>query len=375
MRGKVSSQNTNQMSRDDMMQTSSIPESPQAMSPEATSTAGVAAKVRPLVSVIVPVRNEEAHIARTLEQLLDQRHDGFDVEILVADGRSTDRTREIVEELAKRHRRIRLIDNPGRLSSAARNLGIGESRGDYVVIIDGHCEIRSRSYFADLVAAFERTGADCLGRPQPLDISGASPLQQAIAAARNSPLGHHPASFIYSDREIEVPAISVAVAYRREVFDRVGPFDPAFDACEDCELNHRIDQAGLACWLVPELAVHYKPRNTISGLFRQMVRYGRGRVRMARKHRGSLSISTVLPALFLVGLIAGPLVCWWLPPLWFFYGAVLLLYGLSVGYFSFRSAAVAGNFGLLFPLPLVFATIHLGSAWGVWREVFSRRAC
>ena len=155
------------------------------------------------VSVVVPIRNEEAHIGDTLNQLLDQETDGIHVEILVVDGRSTDRTREIVAEFVKKHPEIRQFDNPLKLSSAARNVGIENATGEYVVVIDGHCEIRNRSYFIDLVDAFERTQADCLGRPQPLDITNATSLQQAIAVARNSRLGHHPASYIYSKEEIK----------------------------------------------------------------------------------------------------------------------------------------------------------------------------
>ena len=220
----------------------------------------------PSVTVIVPVRNEERHIASTLDQLLDQRQDGIAVEILVMDGRSTDSTRDIVAGYEQRYPQVRLLDNPGLFSSSARNIAIDQSQGDYLVVIDGHCEIPSRTYLQDLVSAFQRTRADCLGRPQPLDVSRATTLQKAIAAARSSPLGHHPASYIYSAEELEVPAGSVAVAYRRNVFDRVGKFDPNFDACEDYELNHRIDQAGMKCYLVPSLAVQYHPRESLGWL-------------------------------------------------------------------------------------------------------------
>jgi succinoglycan biosynthesis protein ExoA len=289
----------------------------------------------------------------------------------VADGRSTDRTREIVGELAGKHSQVRLLDNPDRLSSAARNIGIENSCGDFVVIIDGHCEIPTRTYLVDMVSAFERTGADCLGRPQPLDVTDASRLQKAIAMARSSPLGHHPDSFIYSDREVAVPAISVAVAYRRDVFERVGMFDPRFDACEDCELNHRIDQAGLSCFLVPELAIRYQPRNSLTGLFRQLTRYGRGRVRMARKHASSLSVTSILPALFLLGLVFGPVVCYFVPLLWWFYFGVIATYAVTVLAFSLRAAISGSDYVSALWLPAVFPVIHLGSGWGVIREVFS----
>ena len=328
----------------------------------------------PRVTVIMPIRNEEAHIADTLGQVLDQTTGELGVEILVVDGRSDDRTREVVSEIARQHPRVRLLDNPGRLSSSARNVGIREARGEFLVVIDGHCEIRNRRYLVDLVEAFERTGADCLGRPQPQDISDASLLQSAIAAARTSVFGHHPDSWIYADQELPVPALSVGVAYRRAVFDQVGEFDPCFDACEDCELNYRIDEAGLSCYLIPQLAVHYRPRNTLRGLFRQLARYGRGRIRLARKHPQTLSLKSVLPALLLSGIAGGPLVCWLIPQLWYVYWGTLAVYAGLLLAFSLAAALASGRPATLIWLPLVFVAIHLGSGWGVLRELVSFRS-
>ena len=131
-------------------------------------------------------------------------------------------------------------------------------------------------------------------------------MQRAIAAARASRLGHHPASHIYSDREGFVPPHSVAVAYRRGVFDTVGLFDERFDACEDVEFNHRVARAGLKCWFTPRVQVHYYPRASLVGLFRQMVRYGRGRIRLLRKHPETFSLPGFVPAAFLAGVVLGP---------------------------------------------------------------------
>src|SRR5262249_28297838 len=158
-------------------------------------------------------------------------------EVLVADGRSTDDTRAVVAALAEQHPNLRLLDNPRRWSSAGRNVAARAARGDVLLLVDGHCQIDNPRYLADLADAFAKTCADCVGRPQPLDVRGAPPLQRAVAAARASRLGHHPASHIYSDHEGFVPPQSVAVAYRRRVFDAVGLFDETFDACEDVEFN------------------------------------------------------------------------------------------------------------------------------------------
>jgi succinoglycan biosynthesis protein ExoA len=324
------------------------------------------------ISVIVPVRNEARFIRRTLECLLGQDYDPARFEILVIDGESNDGTAEIVAGLAQDHANLRLLDNPRRLSSAARNVGIRNARGDVVLLVDGHCELRDRQHFRRLAAVFERSGADCVGRPQPLDVAGASTLQRAVAAARSSRLGHHPDSFIYSSAERFVPAKSVAVAYRRKVFDRAGYFDESFDACEDVELNHRIDLAGLTCFFAPEIAVHYAPRDTLRGLFRQLVRYGRGRVRLLRKHPETFSLGSMLPAAFTAGCVVGlPLsfLSGWLAMV---YLTALLVYAAVVLLVSAWTAVRRGDPALLFWLPLVFATVHLGSGFGALREMIRR---
>ena len=325
------------------------------------------------ISVIVPVRNEEPHMPDTLDQLLELDRENLAVEIIVVDGCSTDRTPEIVTEYAQRHPEIRLCHNPHRLSSAARNIGILESTGDYVVVIDGHCEIPTPDYLHHLVDAFQRTGADCLGRPQPLFARDATFLQHTIAIGRSSWLGHHPASFIYSSQEQDVPALSVAVAYRRTIFDEVGLFDERFDACEDCELNYRIDKAGLHCRFVPQLAVIYKPRDSLRGLFRQLARYGAGRVRLSIKHPETFSIASCSPPAFGLGVVAGAIVCSFMPILWPCYLAVLAIVMLVVFGTSVFLASRERSIRMLGLLPLVFSIIHSSYAWGFLSELFNVR--
>lgn len=339
--------------------------------PDAAGTNEGRSDVAPFVTVIVPVRNEARFIARTIGQLVDQDYPSDRYEVLIVDGRSDDATRRIASEMAAIHGQFRVLDNPRRLSSAARNIGLAAARGELVVVVDGHCELEGRDYLRNVVDAFRRSGADCLGRPQPLDVTVASTLQRAIAAARSSWLGHHPASFIYAGEEQFVPAKSVAVAYRREVFDRVGRFDERFDACEDVELNHRIDRAGLKCFFTPAVEVRYFPRSSLAGLFRQMTRYGRGRVRLLRKHPETCSPCGFLPAAWLAGLLAGPIVSMAWPPLWWIYGGAIAVYLAAVLATSAAIAARRREPRLLGWLPLVFMTVHGGAGWGVLAEFLS----
>jgi succinoglycan biosynthesis protein ExoA len=320
------------------------------------------------ISVIVPVRNEGRHIEATLRQLLAQDYEPQNFEILVIDGSSLDDTVEIVSQIAAKNPQVRLIHNPKKLSSAARNIGIRQSLGEAVLIIDGHCEIQNRRLLKDVSAAFRRSGAACLGRPQPLDISDATPMQQAIAAARASRLGHHPDSLIYAGGERIAPAQSVAAAYRREVFEIVGYFDERFDACEDVELNHRIDRAGLDCFFTPSIQVHYRPRASLGGLFRQIVRYGRGRVRLFEKHPDVFSFGSVVPAIFWLGVVFGwiGVVLW--PAFCIPYVGAISLYVAVMLLESARIAVGQKQFRLLYLLPPIWTTIHLASALGVWME-------
>jgi succinoglycan biosynthesis protein ExoA len=327
----------------------------------------------PFISVIVPVRNEAPYICCTLDLLLAQRYDLCRFEVLVADGGSADGTRNIVAAYARRVPQVRLLDNPGRLSSAGRNAAIRASRGDIILLVDGHCRIDDSWHLAEVAAAFDRSGADCLGRPQSLDMGGATALQRAVAAARASRLGHHPASHIYSDQEAFVPPQSVAVAYRRSVFERIGLFDEAFDACEDVEFNHRAARAGLRCFFTPRVGVRYHPRATLSGLFRQMTRYGRGRVRLLRKHPDSFSLPGFLPAAFLCGVALGPLAALCHPLLALAYAAAVGLYALVVLACSAALCVRRRDAALLPLLPLVFATVHGGAGWGVLVEAVAGR--
>lgn len=323
------------------------------------------------VTVVLPVRNEGAHIEAVLGDLLAQAFPPERMEVLVVDGRSTDDTRARVEAVAARDARVRLLDNPRRLSSAARAVGAAAARGRYVAYVDGHCRVPSATLLADMVALFERTGADCLARPQPLVPTGGGRVARAIAAARSSPFGHSTASEIFRGGEREVSPVSSGAMYRREVFERVGSFDPAFDACEDVEFNTRVAAAGLVTWTSDRLAVAYEPRATFRGLFRQMHRYGLGRARLHRKHPASFGVESLVPAAFVAGLpvlAAAP----WLPaPLGPVVAAGYALYALLALGFAVAAARREGPAVTLLAA-LAFPVVHAGLGTGYLRGRLTR---
>ncbi len=322
----------------------------------------------PSVSVIVPVRNESRSIEYTLRLLLTQDFPRDQFEVIVADGVSTDDTVPIVRRLQGEFANLKFVFNPAKLSSAGRNAAIRHATKDVVVIVDGHCHVPDRAYLKKLSAAFAESGADCLGRPQPLDIDNPTAFQRAVSAARSSRLGHNPDSDIYSNEPKFVAPQSTAVAYSRKVFATVGLFDQEFDACEDVEFNERVHAAGLTCYFTPAVKIVYEPRGSFRALFYQLGRYGGGRAKLALKHPQSLSVPALVPPLWVLWVIFGTCLVFcsdffgflWLGSL-AFYASVLLGASLVLGRGHPPAVAVR--------IPVVFVAIHFGFAWGFWKEV------
>jgi GT2 family glycosyltransferase len=310
------------------------------------------------------MRNEEHCVAETLRSLTEQDYPPERVEIIVVDGQSTDASREITARVAAADPRIRLLDNPGRIASAGRNIGIRAARGRYIAIVDCHSFVKP-DFLSNAERLFDETGADCLGRPVELFIPTDSYIQRVIGAARTSWLGHNPVSPRYHSHRGAVSPLSVGIIYRRDVFDRVGLFDESFGACEDVEFNFRLEQAGMSTWSDSSLLCYYHTRASLWALFRQMQRYAYWRYRLLRQQRRAFHVSQAAPAIAAaigIGSLAGAGLRWvpWATPL-----ALAALYAALAVAASVR-ASLRRGFRYLPVLPLAFAAIHLGAAAGFW---------
>ena len=322
----------------------------------------------PRLTVILPIRNEERFIANTIKYLQEQEYPHDQLEIVVADGQSEDRTAAIVSELAKSDRRIRLVDNPGRSSSTARALGVEHATGEIVTFVDGHTYIDNNQLLKNTVLLMQEKQVSVLSRPQFLETPDNNFFQRAVALARRNPLGHGLDSTIFTTEDAYVDPRSSGASYRRELFERLGNYDTRFGACEDVEFNHRVAAAGYQSYTSLRLAVYYYPRESLRELFLQLKRYGIGRFRLAAKHRETLSLGTLIPFFFVVGLPA-------LALLSFFSDAVLLLFAVCTGLYLaatiVTSAAIALRHGLsFFPVLIpIFWTIHWALGWGFLSEM------
>ncbi|HEY6006031.1 MAG TPA: glycosyltransferase family 2 protein [Anaeromyxobacter sp.] len=250
----------------------------------------------PFVTVAMPCLDEERYIEACLRSVLAQDYPPHRLEILVADGRSTDGTRALVTRMAAADPRIVLVDNPGRLQAAGMNEIIRRSRGDVVVRMDVHCEYVP-DYVRTCVEVLERTGADNVGGAQ--RARATTPFQRAVCAALSSPLGVGGASYRSAENEGFVDTVFLG-AFRRNVFEEVGLYDPGAVTNEDAELNQRIHAAGGRVYLSRDIVVFYAPRDSAGALARQYYRYGRGRARTLLKHRRLPSPRPLVPFLMVV---------------------------------------------------------------------------
>ena len=331
----------------------------------------------PMISVIVPVRNEGHFIGRTLQQILGQDYPPDRMEILVGVADSTDRTAEIVQEIAARDPRVRYFRNPHGLSSGARNLGVRLAAGEIILFIDGHVYIDNDRLLRNTVLLMEEKGVSILSRPQFLDPPDNTFFQRAVSLARKSKLGHGLDSTIYTRRDAYVDPTSAGACYRREVFQRVGLFDISFDACEDVEFNYRCARAGYRAFTSMRLAVYYYPRESLGGLFRQMIRYGIGRARLALKHPRTLSLATITPAAMLSCFAVLAAVAPFSQLAFSALKACLAAYfALAAGF----SVSISAGHGLRYlPLllllyPCIHAGLGLGFILGVAKSIFPFRA-
>jgi glycosyltransferase involved in cell wall biosynthesis len=326
----------------------------------------------PIVSVIVPCRNEKDHIEACVRSILAQDLPPDELEVLVADGMSDDGTRKILERLAQEDSRVRVIDNPNRITPCAMNVGVRAARGRYIAIMGAHNHY-APDYLRQSVQVLEQTGADNVGGAMVCEAT--SWLQQAIAAAHHSAFAVGGAR--WHDPSYEGPADTVfGGVYRREVFTRIGLFDEELVRNQDDEFNLRLIRAGGKIWQSPRIRSCYRPRNSLGSLFRQYMQYGYWKVRVIQKHTLPASARHLVPGGFVLSLLLLPLVSLWFPfAAWGWLGLVGI-YSCSNVAVALLTAARRG--WALFPiLPLVFACYHFAYGYGflrgVWDFVVLRR--
>jgi succinoglycan biosynthesis protein ExoA len=318
------------------------------------------------VLIVIPTLNEAAHIEAAAKALLEDIGPSSVLRLVIADGGSTDGTLLLVRELARRHREIELLHNPARIQSAAVNLAVRRFGRDFDVLVrcDAHA-LYPPAFCRQLLETLERVQADAV--VVPLDSLGHGVVQRAIAWVCNSPVGTggsahragHESGFVDHGHH---------AAFRMQMFLKCGGYDETFTHNEDAELDCRQRALGAKVYLDSNIRVGYRPRSSLTALWRQYCSYGAGRSRTARRHPGSLRARQLaLPVHLAISTVAVAASPW--------SGALL---GWPAAYFAVLSVASLGlvarhrSFVALLTGPVALV-MHTAWAYGFLSGLVQRR--
>jgi glycosyltransferase involved in cell wall biosynthesis len=326
---------------------------------------------RPFISILIPCRNEEVFISKCLDSLLSNDYSKDRIEFLIIDGLSTDNTVDIVKGYLNKFPFINIFQNQKKVFPAAVNIGIKESRGDFIFIAGAHATY-APDYFSKCVENSLKYNADNVGgvlQTVPLDHNLAGEL---ISFVLSNSFGVGNSKFRTGSFDIMEVDTVFGGCYKKEVFQKYGMFIESLTSTSDFEFNKRIKQRGAKILLVPEIKITYFTRSTIRKFIKNNIRNGFWAIYPIALTKGiPVSLRHFIPLIFLFSIIF-----FLVSSLkWSFFIKVLLvlliLYLLCSIYFSIRS--ISKKYHLIPFLPVLFFILHitygLGSLWGAIRVI------
>ncbi len=283
------------------------------------------------VSIIVPCYNEEHRIAGLLNAIHAQSYPLGHMEVIIADGKSTDKTKKVIKDFQKEHPNllIHLIDNPKRNIPSGLNLAIRAAQGKYVVRIDAH-SIPDIHYVELCVQHLESEKANNVGGVWIIKPGKETQVANAIAIAAAHPLGVGGAQYRNKNSIANFVDTVPFGSYQRDYLMDIGLFDESLLSNEDYELNNRILNAGGKVFLDPNIQCEYFARSNYSALAKQYFRYGFWKYRMLSRFPSSVKLRQFLPPLFVFGMILLLIAGFFLPILLYVWLIIALIYLFSI---------------------------------------------
>ncbi len=314
--------------------------------------------------VVIPCLNEERSLEKIVTTALAWNR-FCPLRVVIADGGSKDRTKQIAYDLTERFANVRLLSNPKRIQAVAVNLAVREFGADaeYLLRLDAHAEY-PEDYARVLVDEAMKTGAESV--VVSMKTRGIGWFQRAVATAQNSKLGTGGAFHRMPVGEGRWTDHGHHALMRIEAFRKVGGYDESFSHNEDAELDLRFGIAGMRIWLTSKTSMTHYPRGSALALFRQYVCYGAGRARTTIKHRTRLRLRQIAPISVLpITLIAAASPWHWsavIPvAIW---APCSLGYGIILAIKSKDRAAIASGAAAMI--------MHFAWSLGFWRTVCMR---
>lgn len=322
----------------------------------------------PMISIVIPCRNEENFIGMCLESIISNDYPKDHLEVLVVDGVSEDRTRDIVKTYVEKCSYIKLLNNPKKITPCAMNIGIKEALGSYIIILGSHSKIKN-NFIKLNVRSIEENKADCVGGVTITLPSNETVIAQSIALALSHPFGVGNAYFrVGSNKPRYVDTVPFG-CYKKELFSKIGYFDEDLARNQDDEFNLRLIKNGGKILLAPDIVSYYHARDSISKIWQMFFQYGYFKPLVAKKVGGILTWRQMMPALFVGSLLISLLLSFIFKPFFYLFLLISSLYCLVNLGISFHIAMKKGWKHFLM-LPIVFATVHfsygIGYLKGIW---------
>ena len=254
------------------------------------------------ILVIVPTLNEEPYIEACIRSLIDGDADMKDVMVMVMDGGSSDRTVEIVERMTDEFPNLSCRSNPRRIQSAAINIAAQTAPVERTILVrcDAH-SVYPQGFVKKVAGALKRVGSASVVVPMDA-VASKGCFQAANAWIVDSPLGSGGSAHRGGDHSGYIDHGHHA-AFDRAVYLELGGYDEAFTHNEDAEYDYRVNASGRKVWMEADARIHYVPRDSFRGLWKQYFNYGKGRAKNQKKHKSRLRLRQVVPLINFLGLV------------------------------------------------------------------------
>lgn len=324
-----------------------------------------------MISVICPIYNEEKYISQFLDSILQQDYPKDHLEILLVDGMSKDKTRDIIAEYAEKYPCLRLVDNPQQTVPYAMNNGIKNAKGDIIIRLDAHAEYPS-NYFSVLVKKLnELEGADNVGGVCITLPCNDTAVAVSIAECLSNKFGMGNSYFRVGAKEVMSVDTVPFGCFRKSLFDKIGLYDTDMIRNQDDELNGRIIKNGGKIYLLPDVEIKYFARDKISKVRKMFYQYGLYKPLGNKKLGAPATIRQFFPLLFVLFLVIGLTVSLFFSILLPIYLGVIVLH-LAIGiYEGLKSAMKTGRTGCTFIMPYIFLNMHICYGYGYLKGMYN----
>ena len=316
--------------------------------------------IKPSISLLVPVYNEGNHIKYCMDAIIVQDYPQELIEIIVADGMSSDNTREIIKDFQQKNPNIIFLDNPGRIVPTGMNVALRQAKGDIIIRVDGHCVIE-HDYVSKCVEHLVNDSVDGVGGP--METIGVTPLSQTIALAMSSSFGVGNSAFrTITGKTMLVDTIPFP-AYTRSIIQIAGLYDEELVRNQDDEYNYRIRELGGKLLLAKDVRSKYYSRGSLIRLWKQYFQYGFYKVRVLQKHPRQMSLRQFVPPFFVLSLLIAIMLALAVKWGWMVLAVLAGSYTISNLSASIWTGAKKG-WQHVWLLPFVFTTIHTSYGTG-----------